>query len=631
MKRTSFFFERQDYSGGIDHPHYRYKGYLREVDQKAPSSLQYPVSLHFDRDEIIFTFQERTGRTHRLFSLYMAEGELNQQMLIKKIENYWKASDWKPPFRHDEKEEEFVVDNSLLSIGFFVCHSGLAVLGRGQERKIGEWRPFKTGASGRRSRIGVSNGGKTATFPYKVDGPAPYGRRDDAIKWNIKGDGRIVTDHIDFRQLLLDFLFELDNSRTFEDKNFFRLQPIIQNNILLDALSRKCTYLAELRDLQDYERRKRAEKLPKKFRDAEYQWLNVCFQDLYQDLFISADSVFATVEEEVENVFFRSRIGRYPKARIRRFSREEEDVRLRNQAATFFLRRYSIVNAFSVLMPRFFMAVGILMLLGMTWGDFCWAIIFKDQPQPLAGYFSAGLPFVGIVAVIAYYWRARINLFKLLLPRMFLGIVIGWAAFWETEEAWTTALSNGQGKISLISGVLFLILCLYVFTNIRNKLIRVSDWTVLKRTVGLVLFAMLISFTLGFYVIQFKSVPVLEASGFLTNSNLDLEDTLQPNREGWKKYYHYLQREGRNEQCLIEGEEIFSKWKDPKEEKIEILEKNKNTNTIFGMDYYKSVPTFLGGNLYYIWSLHLSQFMIAIMVGIMLQLLWEDKSITEPL
>jgi len=40
---------------------------------------------------------------------------------------------------------------------------------------------------------------------------------------------------------------------------------------------------------------------------------------------------------------------------------------------------------------------------------------------------------------------------------------------------------------------------------------------------------------------------------------------------------------------------------------------------------------FTGTKFYYVWSIHLSQFMVSILIGIVLQLLWEDRPITEPL
>jgi hypothetical protein len=52
-----------------------------------------------------------------------------------------------------------------------------------------------------------------------------------------------------------------------------------------------------------------------------------------------------------------------------------------------------------------------------------------------------------------------------------------------------------------------------------------QEAAVLKRAGVLVLFAMLISFVQGFYVLQFQAKPMLENSGFLTSDNPKLFDT----------------------------------------------------------------------------------------------------------
>jgi hypothetical protein len=89
--------------------------------------------------------------------------------------------------------------------------------------------------------------------------------------------------------------------------------------------------------------------------------------------------------------------------------------------------------------------------------------------------------------------------------------------------------------------------------------------------------------------------PMLENSGFLTSEKLGIID---PN--------HNLPNE------------------------IESL-KEQGNRKLFGISNYYSLPSFFGRPFYYIWSVHFSQFMMSILFGIVLQLLWEDRPITEPL
>jgi hypothetical protein len=166
----------------------------------------------------------------------------------------------------------------------------------------------------------------------------------------------------------------------------------------------------------------------------------------------------------------------------------------------------------------------------------------------------------------------------------------------------------------MVNIALFIILSLYIFTDIRNKLVRVSDAGVFKRTVTLVLFAMMISFIQGYYVLQLKAKPMLEYSGFLKEENQPLlgistgEDSdMAVNRINllaYQKDRELMKIKNFSAHPSIFGK--FSGWLSNTEEQGEV-------------------------ELYYIWSVHLSQFMMAILIGIILQLLWEDRAITEPL
>ncbi len=48
------------------------------------------------------------------------------------------------------------------------------------------------------------------------------------------------------------------------------------------------------------------------------------------------------------------------------------------------------------------------------------------------------------------------------------------------------------------------------------------------------------------------------------------------------------------------------------------------------IENYKAIPD-KEIKIRYIWSVHLSQFVMSILIGIVLQLLWEDRPVTEPL
>jgi hypothetical protein len=586
MNPSSLFFERSEFEApDIRKPFYLYKGYSVDRDGREIC----PVILHFGKDEIVFSYRIPGDKVHRVFSLYVADGELNQRMLTRKVENYWKMPLWptpkpekkeKPEQAEEKEKDSFFLDKSLLSISFFSRLNNFDI----KDDRFIESKLFDIPE--RREDFHLRE--RSLEFNYVLEEGKKERAKKYSDKWAVSDNGKIETHYINFRRILLDFLYELENTNTFEDENFFKLQPALQNNKTLDALSRKCRYLDELYKLRNYKRTGPDKKLPKKFRNAEESWLNACFLEPYLEVFTSADSLFGTVEEEVERVFFKSRIGAIRRKRTQAFT--QNDYRLRNQTATFFLRQYSLYDAFRTLLPPSVLGLIAGLMILVPTGD----LICKNILLP-AGLFSFGLPFLALLGVVGYYAARRINLFKLMLPRMFLGIMLGWAMFWSTEESWKAALVANAGKIAVVNAVLFVLLLLYVFTDIRNKLIRVGDGAVLRRTVGVLFFAMLISFVQGFYVLQFMAEPMLENSEFLISEKLEIIDSIPD-----------LSNE------------------------IESLEKQVNRK-LFGISNFYSVDSFFGRPFYYIWSVHLSQFMMSILFGIVLQLLWEDRPITEPL
>ncbi len=598
MNRVNYFFERAEFKNAeIKKPYYLYKGYCVETE----NGPYHPVVLHFGKDEIVISYRWQDGRINKVFSLYVADGELNQKMLTKKIESYWKMPLW--PLSRDIFLK---VDKTLLSISYFSSLYEFDVV----DDKFKYCKLFERANSKKELKL----------QPEELRITYLAGKNKKTERWCIEA-GDIYTCNINFRKILLDFLYELDYTNTFEDTNFFKLQPALQNNTLLDALSRKCRYLDELYKLRGYRRRKANETLPKKFRDAEKAWLKIlCFNKTYLNVFISADSIFDNVEKELESVLFRSRIGFRRQKRSKLF--RKEDSSLRNQSATFFLRRYSLYNAFRTLLhPAYLIALTLLFFL-IPFGD-----LFLDKFAPAwSGLSSIGLPLLMLLGMILYYGIAGINLFKLLLPRLFLGIMLGWSVFWSTEEVWKSALIANANKIIVVNGFLLTIICLYIFTDIRNKLIRVNEVAVLRRTALLLMFAMLISFVQGFYVIQFKAKAILENSSFLEKINPEIfqpgvgdaiNKTYQKeNPPGLDKVLGSFNKDGRAS-SNVNDSASYSLY-----------------NGLLGskLENFKTIKILFGKyNLRYIWSVLLSQFIMSILIGIVLQLLWEDRPITEPL
>ena len=614
-----YFFEKRKYrDSGIQKAYYTYLGYKLKKNTERGSET-HPIFIYFGKDEVSVCYQDDTGRVTKIFSLYVAEGMINQEMLAKKIEDYARMPLWpisETGIIQSEERGRLCLDPTLLRIGFFPRYYGFSITSDNRFEMID--------LPGSRSGVTrVKNGGKRLEFMYwlgETASPAPSVGTDDGNAsqdvWEIDENGEIIVRKINFSMLLLDFLFEMDYADTFEDENFFALQPHLQNNLVLDALTRKCRYLLELSKLRDFEQTKKHERLPKHFRQAERDWLNVCRLVDYKSIFVSPTSLFNDSEEEVKHIFFDARIGKGCRPR-RAFLKTKDDAPIKNEVCRFFMGKYDILRAFRMALPDWSIPVlwGLLLL-----------IPFGDLFLPLGrctGCFTIFSPLLFIVGVFVYRAYKGVNLFKLFLPRLFLGIIVGWAVFWSTEELWKKALTMNFEMILASDAFMLLIIFLYIYTDIGNQMYRRNESQILKKTFSLIGMAMAISFVVGFYVLQFYARPIIQNSGFLE----------------YNRIYKDFKAPTKNPPRL---DEVFTKEK--LEGKYELNEKYKYLHFLGERwrNYRERLlsPLFtsnaqseelFNGRIIVIWSVLLSQFIVAIFVGVILQLIWEDRPITEPL
>ena len=624
MAKSNFFFKRQEFSpSAIQQPYYTYLGYTLEKDVKENIAERHPISIYFGKDEIAVYYTKDDNQVLKIFSLYVAEGVINQGMLAKKIENYALMPLW--PFSDDLLKGELGrlrVDPVLLHIGFFASYYGF---------EFGEDSFSKINLPG--SSSGIVHIKDNSPLEFEYEKKRKGGEETPKDTWTI--ENKIIhAERISFSKILLDFLFELDFVNTFEDDNFFHLQPHLQNNLVLDALTKKCRYLSELNKRRSFSQQKRNEQLPKPFQDDEKAWLNVCRLENYKPVFTSPNSLFDDPETEVKNVCFNARIGDGRKKR-KEYLKSKEDAQLKNEICTFFMRKYDIWSAFRVLMPAWAIVLVPFILLAIPLGDYFLAM----HSEKFVGVFSIGLPMAIFFFVFAYHISKGINLFKLLLPRLFLGIMLGWSIFWSTEELWKRALTT-HATIALIFDLfLLVIIFMYIFTDISNRMYRKADWRVALKSVNLIVMALVLSFVIGFYVIQFFAKPMIENSGFFESKRLY---NILPKKAGTNEYAPsaYLEKIRLNE--FFTEKATNGEWTWDLHDYVEYIygkDDHKNGDDSCGESiagpkhYHRHFIGLFGAEagIIYIWSILLSQFVVSILIGVVLQLLWEDRAITEPL
>jgi hypothetical protein len=121
---------------------------------------------------------------------------------------------------------------------------------------------------------------------------------------------------------------------------------------------------------------------------------------------------------------------------------------------------------------------------------------------------------------------------------------------------------------------------------------------------------------------------MLENSGFLTSDNPKL---VGPKPSKIKNINIRGIKHSDSNDSLSIGE-ITHRVKDNQIEEILGSEEHQKERILLGIKNFSVAKLFTTDTkFYYIWSVHLSQFMVSILIGIVLQLLWEDRPITEPL
>ena len=607
MSREVFF--KKSNKLDEDNRVYLYKGfYLKDKNNKK----FYPISVVVSNKAINFLYTSYSkGKTLSIFKIDLLEGSINQKQTIKKIETYWHFSSIQLNTFEDKDIEKAYISPLLVKTGFFsdLFQFDIEI----DKQRFQKYSYFDIGNK-EDYRVEIVHNKREIRF---------YLKDKEIGRWwfEVEENDRkflISTDKINFIHIFLDFLYEILYTKTFSDKGTKQYLEKIYDNPLFIALLAKFEYLDTLYKIRQ-EKIKTGDDLRKDFLEKEKNWANVLIDETFYPLFISSKSVFLNIEDEMSNLMFNTQIGKYKKSRVELLSKERMedefaahfekhyDQHLITEVSGFFLRRFNLKDAFRSIFPKFkgfTHWIMVIFFIISAFGDF---LIYKFTGKYF--YLNMSLPLLAISFMAIWYSMRKINLFKLFLPRLFLGILIGWLSFAMTADLWKDYLIKSCNKIIILDLALLIIIFSFIFTTIRNRLKRIRDKEVLKRSAFLVIFASSVSLFQGFYITQLEAKEILSVSDFfgklVENSNEKKENT-----DGYVCEPIILD---------INDNKSIDKYCKPIKEVI------KEGN--FEISYIKT-DSF---TIYYLWKILASQFLVAILIGIVLQLLWEEKSITEPL
>ncbi|MEO5357356.1 MAG: hypothetical protein H7844_08665 [Nitrospirae bacterium YQR-1] len=299
-----------------------------------------------------------------------------------------------------------------------------------------------------------------------------------------------------------------------------------------------------------------------------------------------------------------------------------DDYLLRNRLANFYLSEYSLLRALEIIPKKFviyFLPVSLFLIFP---GEFLMYYLFGDAC--FSGTFPLVLPILIAIIILYYLWKLKLNLFKLFLPRMSLGILIGWTVLLNTEGLWKMTLILEASTIVIIDTVVICIVSVFIYTKIKNRVHRATIVMTIGRTLVIIIFALLISFLQGFYIIQFFGKPMIENSGILAKI---FDNTTSDNISSIDVILNKSKEELNDDRDNKTLAQLYSTTFYKPSNNISI----KNYYSIsFGrplshFDFFKK------HKIRYIFSILSLYSFISILTGAVFQLVWGDKPMTDPL
>jgi len=354
-----------------------------------------------------------------------------------------------------------------------------------------------------------------AYWNLEVFNPGDYKKNLDSSKRKLS-----------FRKLLLDFLFDLEHSQVFYNNPIIEEVEIrLKENFLFNALAAKASYYW-LRE--QYQKNRFNKKLAlhygRELAAAEQQWIDIMQDARAVSVFSNASDWFIPdVEVELERVLFPK--DGFNRNRWRKLLEKDdaknftsENIRLLRRSAQYFSRRYNIFDALRTIWlskPNrflFFLIVGIPASIYFAWDLSSPMRSVSTFESCILFVFAAFLVF--LVLMFLFFYDMVFTLLGIIMPRLIMAISSAWLFFVITEEFWETSLDI---NVSEHLSVLFLLVpvVLFVGLEIRNIAPDISVHWLIGRMTGILLISFIYSLVIGTLFINFAGKRLLIKSGYL--------------------------------------------------------------------------------------------------------------------
>ena len=350
------------------------------------------------------------------------------------------------------------------------------------------------------------------------------------IKKHFPDKCKDIKKYIYFRKLVLDFLFDLEHSHVFENSpNYEQIEVRLKENFFFNAIAAKTSYYYYRRlYVQNKNDRDVKDLYSHKLKPSAIQWLRILRMKPSCELFWNSGGWFEKVEVEYEKILFNKK-DRFDYFRWQReFDKKNKDLEYDNkkqlkESARWFLKRYNFSNAFNTI--RYYKENSTAFLLITT--IICLVLVplfmlnMKDVPQEDYGHavsfvvycFSGLLLLIGIFTL--RYRKMLQPTIGLLMPRLVMALSSAWIIFATTEELLKASFDTILFAHRFILFLLLIPVTVFMGMEINNLAPDISVPKILKRVFSILGIAFIYSILIGLIFTNLTAERILTRCGYL--------------------------------------------------------------------------------------------------------------------
>ena len=473
-------------------------------------------------------------------------------------------------------------------------------------------------------------------------------------------DSENIRGFLCYRRLILDFLFDLEHSEIFKHSPLYdEIEVKLLENKYFNLIAAKASYYYDRQVYLDTRYDWQSRKITaRRLADSEKHYLFLLRRQETVDLLVGSKGWFSNVEIEHERVLFNKKDG-FRRTQWRQHleqvvpemeSRENNSHLLRN-SARWFIRRYSFLSSFRSLQQatRFrgwFLLLCIIAVVGL------FAIALREIPETFSVPVALAVPvdftfkltywlvhavaIIGVLVILALFRCSRHypQAIGMLMPRLIMAISSAWIIFSTTEELWKTGFDLNLLGIHTIWIVLICAaILLFMSVEIRNMAPDIKRKRIWWRISGIFAIGLIYSVILGVFFTNVAAPKMLVRSGYLEEFfELDVLDST-------KYQYCCIDTSIESGTCVRRYRDIPQAFSvaEPDSQYLALQAVEvKNTPPLemvsCNIPVLQRIPLFGSDfHLHIFPGMLLFRAFFALFVGIFIQLVFEDKPITEPL